>query len=79
MVLDRNPLDDIRATADIHLVIKDGRIYDGDTLDEIWPDARPYGGYPWLQEEMFPQRRPAHPAPGRERVKGFPPSTPGCC
>ena len=53
VVLNRNPLDDIRATADIHLVVKDGRIYDGDTLDEIWPDARPYGGYPWLQEEMF--------------------------
>ena len=53
VVLNRNPLDDIRATADIHLVVKDGRIYDGDTLDEIWPDARSYGGYPWLQEEMF--------------------------
>ena len=53
VILNRNPLDDIRATADIHLVIKDGRIYDGDTLDEIWPDPRSYGGYPWLQEEMF--------------------------
>ena len=37
----------------MHLVVKDGRIYDGDTLDEVWPDARSYGGYPWLQEEMF--------------------------
>ncbi|MCY4626449.1 MAG: hypothetical protein OXE58_02625, partial [Acidobacteria bacterium] len=53
VVLDRNPLEDIRATADIHLVIKDGRIYDGDTLDEIWPAVRPYGAHPWLQDEMY--------------------------
>ena len=53
VVLDENPLADIRATTAIRLVVKDGRIYDGDTLDEIWPEARPYGGYPWLDEEMF--------------------------
>ena len=53
VVLDENPLEDIRATTAIRLVVKDGRIHDGDTLDEIWPEARPYGGYPWLDEEMF--------------------------
>ncbi len=36
-VLDRNPLDDIRNTNTIRYVMKNGRLYDGNTLDEIWP------------------------------------------
>ncbi len=53
LVLDENPLEDIRATTSLRLVVKDGRIHDAETLDEIWPRARPYGGYPWMDEEMF--------------------------
>ena len=65
MVLDENPLEDIRATTAIHLVIKDGRIYDGNTLDEMWPDARPYGEYPWLNEDMYrTDDRPIRPPGG---------------
>ena len=65
VVLDENPLEDIRATTAIHLVIKDGRIYDGNTLDEMWPDARPYGGYPWLNEDMYrTDDRPIRPPGG---------------
>jgi hypothetical protein len=33
--------------------MKDGVLYDGDTLDEIWPVARPYGAYPWLLEGIY--------------------------
>lgn len=36
-VLDRNPLDDIKNTMSIKWVMKNGRLYDGNTLDEIWP------------------------------------------
>ena len=36
-VLDKNPLDDIRNTNTIKYVMKNGRLYDGNTLDEIWP------------------------------------------
>ena len=53
VVLERNPLDDIRATADILYVVKEGRVYDGDTLDEIWPDPQSYVNYPWLDETMY--------------------------
>ena len=53
MVLNTNPLDDIRNTTDILYVMKDGVLYDGDTLDEIWPEAKPYGGYPWLLEGIY--------------------------
>ena len=47
------PLADIRATADISMVMKGGVLYDADTLDEIWPQPRPYGAYPWVDAEIF--------------------------
>ncbi len=41
VILGSNPLDDLRNTVDIEHVMKDGRIYDAETLDEIYPEARP--------------------------------------
>ena len=37
IILGKNPLDDIRNTLSIEDVMKDGRLYDGNTLNEIWP------------------------------------------
>jgi imidazolonepropionase-like amidohydrolase len=37
VVLDANPLDDIRNTNTVRYVMKNGRLYEGDTLNEIWP------------------------------------------
>jgi Tol biopolymer transport system component len=37
IILDKNPLDDIRNTLSIEDVMKNGRLYDGNTLNEIWP------------------------------------------
>lgn len=37
LVLEGNPLEDIRHTAAIRYVMKDGMLYDGRTLDEVWP------------------------------------------
>lgn len=34
IILDKNPLENIRHTNTIHKVVKNGRIYDGDTLEE---------------------------------------------
>jgi Tol biopolymer transport system component len=53
VVLDANPLDDIRNTEAIRYVMKGGILYDGDTLDELWPRERPFGPRPWLDEEML--------------------------
>ncbi len=39
-ILDKNPLDDIYNTNTVHYVVKDGRLYDADTLDELWPRRR---------------------------------------
>ena len=41
VVLDANPLDNIRNSNTIHYVMKNGRLYDGNTLDEIWPRQLP--------------------------------------
>lgn len=40
LVLDRNPLDDIKNTNTIRFVMKNGRLYEGDTLKELWPRTR---------------------------------------
>ncbi|MEP6729996.1 MAG: amidohydrolase family protein, partial [bacterium] len=37
VVLDANPLQDIRNTNTVRYVMKNGRLYDGSTLDEIYP------------------------------------------
>ena len=37
VVLDKNPLDDIRNSNTIRFVMKNGRLYDGNTLDETYP------------------------------------------
>jgi Tol biopolymer transport system component len=39
-VLDKNPLDDIRNTNTIVYVMKNGRLYDGSTLAELYPRQR---------------------------------------
>ncbi len=41
VVLDANPLENIRNTNTIRMVMKNGRLYDGETLDEVWPNPRP--------------------------------------
>ena len=52
VVLHSNPLDNIRNTTDIVYVMKSGRLYEGDSLDELWPRQKPYGFRPWLNEEV---------------------------
>jgi len=41
LVLDRDPLADIRNSNSIRYVMKNGRLYEGDTLNEIYPRQRP--------------------------------------
>ena len=47
VVLDRDPLENIRNSNSVRWVMKNGRLYAGDTLDELWPRERrmiaPYG------------------------------------
>ncbi|MGE3617230.1 MAG: amidohydrolase family protein, partial [Gemmatimonadales bacterium] len=41
VILDRNPLDDIRNSNSVRYVMRNGRLYEGDTLAEVWPTAKP--------------------------------------
>jgi imidazolonepropionase-like amidohydrolase/Tol biopolymer transport system component len=46
-VLDQNPLDRIENTVAIRYVMKNGRLYDASTLDELWPRQRPLPAQWW--------------------------------
>jgi len=41
VVLDANPLENIRNTNTVRYVMMNGRMFGGDSLDEIWPRQRP--------------------------------------
>ncbi|NKB87667.1 MAG: amidohydrolase family protein [Acidobacteria bacterium] len=47
VILSANPLDDIRNTSAISHVMKNGRLYNGDTLTEEWPRQRELGSMYW--------------------------------
>ena len=40
VLLDANPLDDIANTTSIRYVMKNGRLYEAESLNEIWPRQR---------------------------------------
>ena len=40
LILEKNPLENIRNTNTILQVMKNGRLYDGNTLDETYPTPR---------------------------------------
>ncbi len=51
VVLRNNPLEDIRNTNSVGYVMLNGRLYDGDTLDEISPRDRPLPRLEWADDE----------------------------
>ena len=55
-VLDRNPLTDIKNTNSVRFVMKNGRLYDGNTLDEVWPRAKPLPPQWWWAEDPAVKR-----------------------
>jgi imidazolonepropionase-like amidohydrolase len=56
VILRDNPLENIRNTNTIRFVMKNGRLYDADSLDEIFPTPRPAPVPHW--QEWDPERRP---------------------
>jgi hypothetical protein len=53
VILNSNPLENIRNTADIQYVMKGGVLYQGDTLDEVWPERKSFGDYYWVNPEQL--------------------------
>jgi len=50
IVMDANPLENIRNTNSIRYVVKNGRLYDGNTLDEVYPTPRKLDVSVWTKE-----------------------------
>jgi Tol biopolymer transport system component/imidazolonepropionase-like amidohydrolase len=51
VVLDQDPLKDIRNSTAIRYVMKNGELFDGDTLNEVWPVPRALPEMYWQKEE----------------------------
>ena len=51
VVLNQNPLDDIRNTNTIEYVMKNGELFQGNTLDEIYPEQKPLPPLWWWNEK----------------------------
>jgi Tol biopolymer transport system component len=53
MVLNSNPLENIRNTIDAQYVMKGGVLYNAMSLDQVWPKAVPFGPYYWLNPDAL--------------------------
>jgi len=51
VILDGDPLVDIRNTNTIRWVMKNGELFEGDTLNEIWPESKRLPPLWWWNEE----------------------------
>ena len=51
VILDKNPLEDIRNSNTVYQVMKNGRLYDANTLDEVYPLQRKAPEFNWHQDE----------------------------
>src|SRR5712692_10018206 len=40
VIMDKSPLDDIHNTDSIHWVMKNGELFEGDTLNQVWPEQK---------------------------------------
>jgi hypothetical protein len=57
LILDGNPLEDIRNSNTIRWVMKNGRLYEGDTLNEVWPRQRTLEREGWILGEPEEEAR----------------------
>ncbi len=50
IILDKNPLENIRNTNSITMVMKNGRLYDGNTLNEVYPELKSAPKFEWQKK-----------------------------
>ena len=56
VILDKDPLDEIRNTNSVRMVMKNGRLYDGNNLDQIYPINKKSTNFNW--QENLPNSLP---------------------
>ena len=55
LVLDANPLEDMRNTSTIRYVMKNGELYEADTLNQVWPQKKQFApSWWWWKEDSRP-------------------------
>jgi Tol biopolymer transport system component/imidazolonepropionase-like amidohydrolase len=59
IVLDKNPLENIRNTNSVRYVMKNGELYDAETLNMVWPQQKPLTKPFWWDTD----RKPPAPRP----------------
>lgn len=57
VVLEKNPLDDIRNTNTVRYVMKNGELFAGDTLAELWPVEKDPPRLRWLKDDPPPRTK----------------------
>ena len=61
MIMEKNPLDDIRHTETIRQVMINGALYETDNMNEIYPQQRTRGRFFWENEPPNQQKPPTVP------------------
>ena len=56
LILNSNPLDDIRNSKDLEFILKNGYMYEAETLDEVFPNQKELPTFWWQNNE--PQNVP---------------------
>ncbi len=51
VILSRNPLDDLRNSVSVEQVMMNGRLFEAETLDEVWPRQRALGYRGFVEDE----------------------------
>jgi len=54
LILRKDPLANIRNTNSIHYVMKNGEMFDADSMDQVWPAAKKLGNQWWWNQQPNP-------------------------
>jgi len=60
VILHSNPMEDIRNTIDIDKVVQNGRLFDGQTLEQLWPEQIPFRTSWWQTDQEKPPMLNVH-------------------
>ena len=63
LVLRCNPLENIRCTADIEYVVKNGFVWHADSMTQMWPEYKPLPKPWWHSDEDWEELKPELPEP----------------
>lgn len=63
LLLRCNPLENIRCTADIEYVVKNGFVWHADSMTQMWPEYKPLPKPWWHSDEDWEELKPELPEP----------------